>query len=52
MRILFLLIVLANVWMYTLGQGMLGTRPADQGRVVQRVNQELNANALSVSLAP
>lgn len=52
MRILFLLIVLANVWIYTLGQGMLGARPADQGRVAQRVSQELNADVLRVSLVP
>jgi type III pantothenate kinase len=52
MRILFLLIVLANVWIYTLDQGMLGVRPADQGRVAQRVNQELNANALRVGVVP
>ena len=27
MRVLFILILLANLWAYALGQGMLGMRP-------------------------
>lgn len=41
MRILFLLILLANVWAYALGQGWLGVRPGDESRTVV---QELNAD--------
>jgi len=46
MRVLFLLIVLANLWVYALGQGMLGMRPIDEGRNTQRFKQELNPGAV------
>lgn len=45
MRILFLLIVLANVWAYALGQGWLGVRPGDENR---KWVQELNAEKVAV----
>ncbi|GAB1577069.1 hypothetical protein [Bordetella petrii] len=32
MRVLFVLIVVANLWVYALGQGWLGGRPDDAGR--------------------
>ncbi|AKQ53507.1 hypothetical protein [Bordetella hinzii] len=50
MRILFLVILLANLWAYGLGQGWLGPRPDDEGRDPRRLNQELNAD--HISLAP
>ncbi len=42
MRILFLLIVLANIWAYALGQGWLGVRTGDEnrGKLVQELNAE------------
>lgn len=43
MRVLFVLIVLANAWAYSLGQGWIGTKPADAGRDRGSSNQELNA---------
>ena len=45
MRILFLLIVLANVWAYALGQGWLGVRPGDENRVSV---QEMNADKVAL----
>ena len=48
MRILFFLIVLANVWAYGLGQGWLGIRPDDEGRDYRRASQELNADRVAV----
>ena len=45
MRILFLLILLANAWVYALGQGWLGTRPGDEGR---KWVQELNADKVTL----
>ncbi|MGE8702988.1 MAG: hypothetical protein ACN6O5_09900 [Achromobacter sp.] len=50
MRVLFILILLANLGVYALGQGWLGARPEDQGRDARRFSQELNAGA--VTLAP
>ncbi|AHV92211.1 hypothetical protein [Bordetella holmesii] len=50
MRILFLVLLLANVWAYGLGQGWLGPRPDDEGRDPRRLTQQLNAG--QVSLAP
>lgn len=48
MRVLFILIVLANLGVYALGQGWLGVRPIDEGRDSQRIQQELNANAITL----
>ncbi|WP_459616149.1 hypothetical protein [Bordetella sp. 2513F-2] len=49
MRVLFLLIVLANVWAYALGQGWLGVPPNDEGRNPARLAQELNAGQVSLT---
>jgi hypothetical protein len=48
MRILFLLILLANLGVYALGQGWLGVRPEDAGREPQRLKQERNTKAIIV----
>ena len=45
MRILFLLILLANVLASALGQGWLGVRPGDENRTVV---QELNADKVAL----
>ncbi|MCY1306742.1 hypothetical protein D9M70_566180 [compost metagenome] len=50
MRVLFILILLANLGVYALGQGWLGMRPEDEGRDTRRFTQELNPGA--VTLAP
>jgi hypothetical protein len=44
MRILFVLIVLANVVVYGIGQGWLGPTPEDEGRDPMRMQQQLNAD--------
>ncbi|WP_094816376.1 hypothetical protein [Bordetella genomosp. 12] len=49
MRILFLVLLLANLWAYGLGQGWLGPRPDDEGRDPRRLKQELNAAQISVT---
>jgi hypothetical protein len=43
MRILFVLIVLANVVMYGIGQGWFGLAPSEEGREPTKMQQELNA---------
>ncbi|WP_198529701.1 hypothetical protein [Achromobacter sp. DH1f] len=48
MRVLFILILLANLWVLALGQGWLGTRPADEGRDPRRFSQELNPGAVTL----
>lgn len=48
MRILFLVIVLANVWAYGLGQGWLGPKPEDDGRDARRLSQQLNAEKITL----
>lgn len=48
MRILFVLIVLANVWAYALGQGWLGRPPGDEGRRSVPLN-ELNAGKVTLT---
>ena len=48
MRILFVLILLANVWAYGLGHGWLGRAPSDTGRAPQGSMAELNANKVAV----
>lgn len=48
MRVLFILIVLANLGVYALGQGWLGARPEDEGRDPRRFSQELNPQAVTV----
>jgi hypothetical protein len=45
MRVLFILILLANLGVYALGQGWLGVRP---GRDPRRFNQELNPGAVTL----
>ncbi|HYG45202.1 MAG TPA: hypothetical protein VEA17_19960, partial [Bordetella sp.] len=48
MRVLFVLIVVANVWVYALGQGWLGSRPDDAGRDSAAFKQELNADKVKI----
>lgn len=48
MRVLFLLIVVANVWAYALGQGWIGARPDDAGRDRSKFGQELNVERIRV----
>jgi hypothetical protein len=48
MRILFVLIVLANVVMYGIGQGWFGVSPAEEGRDPGRLRQELNADKITI----
>ncbi|MGY6269087.1 hypothetical protein ACXIUT_05305 [Achromobacter denitrificans] len=48
MRVLFILILLANLGVYALGQGWLGMRPEDEGRDTRRFSQELNPGAVTL----
>ncbi|MNL81663.1 hypothetical protein D3C87_2088450 [compost metagenome] len=48
MRVLFILILLANLWALALGQGWLGVRPEDDGRDTRRFSQELNPGAVTL----
>lgn len=48
MRVLFILILLANLWALALGQGWLGVRPEDEGREPRRFSQELNPGAMTL----
>ena len=48
MRVLFVLIMLANLWVYALGQGWLGSRPDDAGRDMAALKQELNADKVKL----
>lgn len=48
MRVLFLLIVVANVWVYAMGQGWLGRSPDDAGRDRGNAGQELNADKVVI----
>ena len=48
MRVLFVLIVLANLWVYALGQGWMGARPDDAGRDRSTFSQELNAERIKI----
>jgi hypothetical protein len=48
MRILFILIVLANIVVYGVGQGWLGPRPEDEGRDPMKLQQQLNADKVVV----
>ncbi|MNR31654.1 hypothetical protein D3C85_1491770 [compost metagenome] len=48
MRVLFILILLANLGAYALGQGWLGPRPEDEGRDTRRFSQELNPQAVTL----
>jgi len=53
MRLFFLaLILLANAVLFALGQGWLGTVPADKGRDPARLQQQVNAQAVSVTPVP
>ncbi|WP_312539847.1 hypothetical protein [Achromobacter mucicolens] len=49
MRVLFILILLANLGVFALGQGWLGARPEDEGRDARRFSQELNPGAVTLS---
>lgn len=48
MRVLFILILLANLWALALGQGWVGMRPEDEGRDTRRFSQELNPDAVTL----
>lgn len=48
MRVLFILILLANFWVLALGQGWIGARPEDEGRDTRRFSQELNVEAVKL----
>lgn len=48
MRVLFALIVLANVWVYAMGQGWVGSRPDNAGRDQGRSSQELNTGRIKI----
>ena len=50
MRVLFILILLANLGVFALGQGWLGARPEDEGRDARRFSQELNPGAVTLTL--
>ncbi|SIT20869.1 hypothetical protein [Achromobacter sp. MFA1 R4] len=49
MRVLLILILLANLGVYALGQGWLGARPDDEGRDPRRFSQELNPGAVTLT---
>lgn len=49
MRVLFILILLANLGAFALGQGWLGARPEDEGRDARRFSQELNPAAVTLT---
>lgn len=48
MRVLFILILLANLWVLALGQGWIGVRPEDEGRDTRKFSQELNVDAVKL----
>jgi type III pantothenate kinase len=48
MKYLFFVIVVANVWLYGVGAGWLGTPPAEKGRAVGRVGMELNGDKIAI----
>ena len=48
MRVLLILILLANLWIAALGQGWIGIRPEDEGRDTRRFSQELNPGAVTL----
>lgn len=48
MRVLFILILLANLWIAALGQGWIGIWPEDEGRDTRRFSQELNPGAVTL----
>jgi hypothetical protein len=48
MRILFVLILLANVVLYGIGQSWFGASPSEEGRDPMRLQQELNARKVVV----
>lgn len=48
MRILLVLIVLANIVAYGIGQGWLGVQPEDEGREPTKMQQQLNADKVAI----
>lgn len=48
MKYLFLIVVLANIWLYAVGAGWLGTPPAEKGRASTRTGMELNADKVTI----
>jgi len=52
MRVLFILILVANLGAYALGQGWLGARPEDEGRDSRRLSRQLNEAAVTLTTRP
>jgi hypothetical protein len=48
MRILLVLILLANAWAYGVGHGWFGRTPGDAGRAPQGSVAELNADKVAL----
>jgi len=51
MRTLFLLVLILNAAIFALGQGWLGMPPTEQGRDPARLQQQINAHAVTVEKA-
>ena len=51
MRLLFVLIIVLNILLYSVGKGWLGTPPAEQGRDPARLQQQINPQAVQVEPA-
>lgn len=51
MRSFFLFLLTLNAILFALGQGWLGTPPAEQGRNPARLMQQLNPDAVEVGVA-
>ncbi|HLR30362.1 MAG TPA: hypothetical protein VK082_07270 [Paenalcaligenes sp.] len=43
MRILVILFILINIWLFALGQGFFGLPPSEQGRSLQPAESKDNA---------
>jgi len=48
MRVIFFLLLAANLAVFALGRGWLGTPPAEAGRTPARMAQQLNPEAVKV----
>lgn len=51
MRVLFILLAVANALMFGLGQGWFGSTRTDSGRQTAYLQTELNGDALTISRA-
>ncbi len=43
MRLLFLLVLLANIGLFAFGQGYMGTPPSEMGRIKGKAPTQINA---------